>query len=265
MRTRSTTIALLAGLALLLGAPAAAGAAATVDVSYELSDSTFTTVPADINVDTEFHTTILGSRMRITYPSDSASSMPLSQGSIVLQTLEVTLNQAWSLSPGITIFFRESGALTTASLRLRLLSPVSGTLLSGSTLAFGSGKFRISGSRHCQLSVCTYYWDVYSSVPSVFTPVTASGPFTLRGTTSPYGVAPSTIHGVSGALPIPTIVGNIPQTLLTGVDLVGREIRREAEGHDTRVIPEPGTLLLLGAGAAGLGLLGRTRRRARRG
>lgn len=270
MRTQMIGALGIFAIALALAGPASA--ASSVDVTYDLADTivlhpTLPDCPAGTGIC--LSQTLLDSSMKIRYASNSASSMPILSGAATLQSLTLSWDITINWMTGATN--ATLSPITTGHIRVNLLSPITGSVLSGGTLTFGAGQFGVTGSRHCGgipvvSAFCVAAGATLTSVVGVLPgPVTTAATPGLAGSLGPYGGAQSTGHTVSGSLPlsVPTkLGGGTASVFFTGISVVGREILREAEGHPPKPIPEPGTLLLLGAGTAGLALVGRATRRS---
>lgn len=281
-RTFQTFAALAVTLITTAGLASPASAASTVDVTYNLSDTTLEGVWAGINIlpvsnaDT-VNGTLSGS-MKVQYASNSQSSMPIQTGAASLLSLNLTVST-------FTIGrFNESGTkgayypflpYMSGNLHWQLTGgPLAGNLTSGGALTGLAGGIKLTGTAKCLLPApYSFYCGFFVGIPAGVTAQISrsyTGPFNLAGSVGPNGGAQSTRHTLSGSGPISFVQG---QFLLSngathngygGAQIVGREVLREAAGHPPKVIPEPGTLLLLGAGTAGLAFVGRATRRSRR-
>lgn len=256
-------------------------AASTVDITYDLSDTTLVwearfgpglVFPVANEDPFSMNGTIAGS-MKIRYTSDSSSGMPVVHGAGTLVSFNLT---AKSLAlPGVNVYQgsvdTNNPAYMTGTLRWSLTAPVSGGFTSGSGFTGLSGNLLMTGTVDCLYPTtegCLYL--VGLPAHPVYPSYSRSGAFIMAGSDGPYGGAQSTRHTLSGRV---TAIRWIPGNPLLGlgfrhdgytaVQLVGREVLREAVGHDPKIIPEPGTLLLLGAGTAGLALVGSATRRSR--
>lgn len=264
-------IGVLGAVVLVLGVVSPAGAATFVDITYDLSETTIlnSLLPECAGAGGCVDTEILGGSMKIRYPSNSATSMPILHGTATLQSMTLHAHVAFVT---YAVTNTTKWIFTTASLNIGLVSPALGSLLSGGTLTFPIAQFAVTGSRHCPghpitSGACLVLFGTLTSLVGPLGPYTGAAALSFAASAGPNGGAQSTRHTVSGAAPVyaPTkflVVGY--RSFATGVNILGREILREAEGHDPKVTPEPGTLLLLGAGTAGLALVGRATRRSQR-
>lgn len=219
-----------------------AEAATTVDVTYDLADSTL-----DVGSFTQLNRSFAGS-MTVRYTSDGGLGIVSGPATVLAITFDAYLGFGY-------------GNLATATMTGQLLGPVTGTLSGGSQLlGLSAASFAVSGLVHCKaVGPCTSI-GLVASIPFPFSGTTV-GNAQLQGSVGPYGGAQSTSHTLTGNVPASGVI--LPGiAAINQVQIVGRELQRTGGGQ-TKPIPEPGTLLLLGAGTAGLALVGRATRRSR--
>lgn len=285
LRALEVTVTVTVTAALLLAAafvPGPARAADAVDVTYDLSDTTVEVLQgfnfqnvAFVSNDDSINGTVAGS-MKVRYTSSSQSSMPIESGPASLLLFNLTM-------PDFTLQrFMSSGTKNPYTVVYPLFSgsfhwqlgggPLVGNLTSGGALTGLSGTLHLTGTAKCLFpypysAACIQYAGIPGGVTAQINRY-YSGPFTFAGSVGPYGGAQSTRHTVTGQAPVSLKQGfvfalssGLTHNGYGGAQLVGREVLREAEGHDPKVIPEPGTLLLIGSGIAGLVLVGRASRR----
>lgn len=239
MHLRSAT--LLATLVLLLGGPPPADAATTVDVTYDLADSTL-----DIGLFSQLNRDF-GGTMTVRYTGDGGLGIVSGPATILSLTFDAYLGFGY-------------GYVASATMTGQLLAPVTGTLVGNNLSGLSGFNLAMAGTVHCKYTgPCTSYFGLVASIPF---PISGStvGDAQLGGPIGPYGGAQSTPHTLQGNIPahLQIIAGT---ATVRRVNLVGRELLRTGGGQ-TKPIPEPGTLLLLGAGAVGLALVGRATRRS---
>lgn len=277
-RTFWILMSLAAALLVTTLGPGLSRAASTVDVSYDLSDTTLVwdirsgKLPVD-NEDFSVNGTISGS-MKVQYASDSSSGMPILHDNATLQTFNLTV-ESLALQRGIKGGKTITGTVyLTGTLHWQLTSPVAGNLTSNGMLTGLNVNLLMTGRADCPFplpSYCAYFVGLPTF--TVYPSYSRSGAISVAGTVGPYGGADYTRHTLTGRAPA---IGWQPGAGVIGLGydfwdlddrggafIVGREVVRTAAGHGTRIVPEPGTLLLLGAGTAGLAVVGCATRRKR--
>lgn len=231
------TGALLIASALLITAPSQPASGATaVDVTYDLSDSSL-----DIGTVSQLNRNFSGT-MTVRYSNDGGLGIVSGPATILSFTFDAYLGFLY-------------GAGATIDLTGQLVNTVTGTLIGGSALSGLNGwSLAMQGTLHCKLTGTCTGLGVPASTPTLVSG-TATGTAQLAGLIGPYGGAQGTVHTLSGSVPATITV--LPGVITAqAVNVVGREVSRTP-------VPEPGTLLLLGVGAAGLALVGRATRRPR--
>lgn len=285
LRTVRAIVILAASLIVATGlAPIQARATSTVDVTYDLSDTTLEGLfgfafdkVVNVSNSNPVNGTVAGS-MKIRYASNSQSSIPIQSGTASLVSFNLTV-QSLSVKQA-----RQSGTASPYNFPYTWLQgnvhwqltggPGVGALTSGGALTGLSAALRLTGTAKCALpSFGSSYCGLLVGIPyGVTANISRSytGPFNLGGSIGAYGGAQSTPHTVTGGGPASVrfknafaLSNSLTHNGYGGAQIVGREILREGGGI-SKPIPEPGTLLLLGAGTAGLALVGRATRRASR-
>lgn len=281
----SRRIAALVATLLLIGGLVGgrAEAASTVDVTYDLADTSLSALWNKDNRVTygngrPLNGTVTGS-MKVRYTSDSSSGMPIQTGPLSLLSFNLTIqdkNPYWTVtldvfSPGGGLLSTGEGALT-GTFNWQLATAVTGGRTAGGALTGLSGNLLLTGRANCLFTTKTRCGQKLGlPTQTVNLNYSYTGTFDLAGDAGAYGGASSTPHTLTGSGPINigfnavNVGGGFFLKRFPGYDtfgntLVGREILREAEGK-TKVVPEPATFALVGAGL----LAGAAARRARRG
>lgn len=240
---------------LLLGV-SLAQAADQVEITYDLSESTLNweTISGSLTSvanDDDLTSGRISGSMKVRYTSDNASGMPIRDGTATLLALNLT---ATKLELPAEPYTGRLGFWLTGTLRWQLTAPVvakftAGNVLTGLASTALDGQFLMTGSVNClpglTYSVRWFYCPYFFGLPPYKTRVTYrhSDAVAVSGEKGQYGGAQSTRHTLSGR--VPGIAWQPNPYLGLGADfypsdyggvfIVGREVLREAEGHEPKV------------------------------